>query len=349
MGDIFSSQWVNRQEYYRRIHRFKWISQQIDSNNKTVQGNHIYYFLAGNHDIGYGEETRKYHITRYLNNFGPLNRKWYVDFERASDEDADRPGLHKVAILNAMNLDATRNEEYRREAWDFIRDLATERISRPEIPFILFLHIPLNKPAGVCEPSPVTRLKDDFIAYQDYLSPATSAFLLHCLRPTVILNGHDHNGCLATHLVRNTTHLPVHLGDSGRYLQSSGDLCSMTLEELDMHSSEVEAFAESTVLTSGSSNITTADHLWSTIEITARSTMGAYGGVTGIFDIKRDHALDCDSTFYPRGRREMSASADGYKYQYREVALGHHIVIRVLLIVDIASAVIVPALLLLVK
>ncbi|KAJ2373138.1 hypothetical protein IW150_003770 [Coemansia sp. RSA 2607] len=349
MGDIFSSQWVNTREYYKRIHRFKWISHQIDSNNSTIQGNHIYYFLAGNHDIGYGEETKKYHITRYLNNFGQLNHKWYFDFERVSNVHTDMPGIHKVAILNAMNLDATRNDEYRRQVWGFVRDLATERAKHPEIPFILFLHIPLNKPAGVCEPSPVTKLKDGFIAYQDYLSPATSAFLLHCLRPTIILNGHDHNGCLATHFVINTTHSQIHLGDSGRSLQSSDDLCTMTLEELDMHRSEIEVFAESTVSTSGSSNITTADHLWSTIEITARSTMGAYGGVTGIFDIRRDHALDRDKTFHLRDKREMSASAKGYQYQYREVALGHHIAIRVLLITDIVSAVIVPALLLLVK
>ncbi|KAJ1886837.1 hypothetical protein LPJ66_009431, partial [Kickxella alabastrina] len=285
MGDIFSSQWVSRAEYYKRIHRFKWISNQIDARNNTIDGgDHRHFYLAGNHDIGYGEETRAYHINRYTNNFGPLNREWLVDIggtvtddQHDNEHNVASAGLHRVVVLNAMNLDATRMEKYRHEAWDFVRSLAGERSKHPDIPLILFLHIPLNKPDGVCEPQPTIILDDGFVAYQDYLSPATSAYLLHCLKPTIVFNGHDHNGCLATHAVWPETNTPVILGASGRVLTSTEDLCSLTLDELDVYSSKIEDFAQSTISTTGSSNMTGAS-AWTAIEITVRSAMGAYNG-----------------------------------------------------------------------
>ncbi|KAJ2740048.1 hypothetical protein H4S06_006221, partial [Coemansia sp. BCRC 34490] len=81
MGDIFSSQWVKQGEYDKRIERFKWISQRVDGRNNTIRSNHTNMYMAGNHDVGYGYETRAYHIRRFEDNFGPLNRKWTVDID----------------------------------------------------------------------------------------------------------------------------------------------------------------------------------------------------------------------------------------------------------------------------
>ncbi|KAJ1850539.1 hypothetical protein LPJ57_008092 [Coemansia sp. RSA 486] len=350
MGDIFSSQWVSKDEYYRRIHRFKWISNRIDSRNATIKGNHIYFYLAGNHDIGYGGETRPYHISRYLRNFGLLNQDWIIDLD--AGKNSDRQGLHRVATLNAMNLDATRIDEYRRETWKYVRHLAAERAETPEIPLLLFLHIPLTKPAGVCEPRPTTSFKDGFVAYQDYLSPATSAFILHCLKPTIIFNGHDHNGCLAMHSVDESTDLPIHMGGLNKYLQSGEDLCQLSLEELDTYSSEVSTFAQNTMSVVNGS-VATTNSSWTAIEVTVRSAMGDYGGVTGIFDIGRSGSIQQESSSKARdvrrekilhvvNRREVTASANGYTYQYREVALGHHLVVRIVVIINLASMLALP-------
>ncbi|KAJ2765643.1 hypothetical protein IWQ57_004697, partial [Coemansia nantahalensis] len=65
MGDIFSSQWVSKQEHARRLARYRRISGEGEAvkspgANEAAQpqplpqrGAHKYLHLAGNHDIGY--------------------------------------------------------------------------------------------------------------------------------------------------------------------------------------------------------------------------------------------------------------------------------------------------------
>ncbi|KAI9501644.1 hypothetical protein BX070DRAFT_236531 [Coemansia spiralis] len=341
MGDIFSSQWVKHEEYYKRIERFKWISHRIDNQNRTINSSHKYIFMAGNHDIGYGEETRAYHINRFVKNFGTLNRKWSLNINGRE---------HRIAILNAMNLDKSRIEQYRIDAWDFVRELAADHIRHPDVPLILFLHIPLYKPNGVCISSSKTIYRDGFVRYQDYLSPETSAYLLHCLAPTLVFNGHDHDGCTAVHTVSPNASIPVALDtSSNRQLVSASDLCSLTLAELDAYQPQVEAFALGTMISVASTNATNTNSSWSTIEITVRSAMGEYGGVTGIFDISSDSSSQVSAAhagLHAFGRN-VKVTANGHIYQYREVPFGYHIVIRALVITNIVSCIVIPALLLL--
>ncbi|KAJ2765274.1 hypothetical protein IWQ56_004164, partial [Coemansia nantahalensis] len=228
MGDIFSSQWVSKQEHARRLARYRRISGEGEAvkspgANEAAQplplpqrGAHKYLHLAGNHDIGYGDETRPYHIDRFVSSFGPLNRAWTARVGGSA---------HRFAIVNAMHLDGTRHAQFRNETWHFLRALAGRRAEDAGVPLVLFLHIPLSKPAGICVDAPATALRDGFVRYQDYVSPAASAYLLHCLAPTLIFAGHDHDGCLAAYMVRRHAAQPVPLGGTGRALRSSGDLC----------------------------------------------------------------------------------------------------------------------------
>ncbi|KAI7830975.1 hypothetical protein BX661DRAFT_223752 [Kickxella alabastrina] len=280
MGDIFSSQWVSRAEYYTRIHRFKWISNQIDARNNTIDGgDHRHFYLAGNHDIGMVRRPGIPHQPLHQQ-LWPAKSEWLVDID-GTVTMINMTTNATVVVLNAMNLDATRVEKYRHEVWDF----------------------------------PTIILDDGFVAYQDYLSPVTSAYLLHCLKPTIVFNGHDHNGCLATHVGPNI--------DRG--------FCSLTLDELDAYSSKIEDFAQSTISTTGSSNMTGAS-AWTAIEITVRSAMGAYNGVTGIFDIQRfaDSQLQQNrGDAHHRelrivNEREMVGTANGYEYRYRELLVVPH-------------------------
>ncbi|KAJ2834215.1 hypothetical protein GGI24_000495 [Coemansia furcata] len=340
MGDIFSCQWISRDEYYNRLHRFKWISHQVDSKNRSLSGSHIYYQIAGNHDIGYGEETEPYHINRYVNNFGPLSREWLARIDG---------GIHRFAILNAMNLDKTRNTQYRRQAWQFVQQLVDKRRQRPDVPLILFSHIPLHKHAGACVASPSTRFHNGFVHYQDYLSPTTSAYLLHCLNPIFVLSGHDHNGCQAAHSITTSVSQAIPLGGTGRALHSSSDLCDLTLEELDEFQIEIEEFARQT--TGPAKDFDNAGTgTWDTLEVTVRSAMGEFGGATGIFDIVASrHIHPSAPQRHARAiGRSVVASANGYEYHYREVLLGNHLATRILLIADIVSCLVVPAIMLLV-
>ncbi|KAJ2310733.1 hypothetical protein IWW54_003029 [Coemansia sp. RSA 2705] len=347
MGDMFSNQWVKKDEYYRRIARFKWIAGQADKSGAPIASSRLYMHLAGNHDIGYGDETRSYHINRYTNNFGPLNQEWTIDLDQHSSQSTN--GMHRIAIINAMNLDRTREAQFRNTTWEFVLKLAAERALGPEIPLVLFLHVPLSKPDGLCATSPETRHKDGYVKYQDYLSPATSAYLLHCLAPSLVFNGHDHDGCLSMHQIERNLEQPVTLPNSTRTLQKSDDLCRMSLDELDRYQAEIETFARKT-LTAVAAAATDMSRLPSSLamEVTVRSAMGAYGGAAGIFDMAYDRSGTVQPRLSTHGRGFTLASRNKFQYRYREVQFGNHLIIRALLIIDILSAVLVPAVLLLV-
>ncbi|KAJ2241025.1 hypothetical protein GGI13_007479 [Coemansia sp. RSA 455] len=229
-----------------------------------------------------------------------------------------------------MNLDKTRNIQYRQQAWQFVQQLVAERQERPDIPLILFSHIPLHKPAGACVASPSIRYQNDFVEYQDYLSPTTSAYLLHCLAPTFVLSGHDHNGCQAAHSVKTGVSQAIPLGAAGKSLRSASDLCSLTFEELDEFQTEIEEFVRQTV-TPASGFDSAGTNAWDTLEVTVRSAMGEFDGAAGIFDIhKSGHYHPSSPQRYARALgRNVLASADGYEYRYREVMLGNHLAIRV--------------------
>lgn len=351
MGDIFSSQWVNVNEYYKRIRRFKWITYQNDWHNASTAGKHLHYYLPGNHDIGYGSETRPYHVNRYLNNFGPLNRDWIIDFSVLSGHgNVSGSSLHRIAILNAMNLDKTKHEQYRRQTWEFVRYLMKERQRQPEIPLVLFLHIPLSKPAAgsYCVKDPVFSYQDGSVRYQDYLSPSATAYILHCLQPTVLLNGHDHKGCVAAHRIVDASS-----NDPLSSLQTANDLCNLTYEQFDSRQDEIESFAQQTILPISASALRETNGTevpWSTIEITVRSSMGAYDGTTGIFDIspiRRNQTQQNSARVWSHRNVAAKAAASGYEYVYREVAFGYHIHIRVLAVVDLISLLLVPTILVL--
>ncbi|KAJ1735595.1 hypothetical protein LPJ61_000472 [Coemansia biformis] len=335
MGDIFSSQWVSRQEHARRLARYRWISGEGEA--RRDQGDaHEYLHLAGNHDIGYGDETRPYHIDRFVRSFGPLNREWTVDV-------GGRP--HQFAIINAMNLDGTRHSQFRNETWDFVRMLADKRARRPDIPLALFLHIPLSKPGSLCVGSPETRYSSGFVRYQDYVSPAASAYLLHCLAPTLVLNGHDHEGCLSAYTVERSSGQPVALGASGATLRVSDDLCGLSLGELDAFQPEIEQFARATVASVPGPGIPAAAAAAGrpVVEATVRSAMGAYDGASGILDISC-HGAAQEPRACTSGRGFELRTESGCTYGYREIKLGNHMAIRALLVADALVALVVPAL-----
>ncbi|KAJ1928697.1 hypothetical protein FBU59_007108 [Linderina macrospora] len=84
---------------------------------------------------------------------------------------------------------------------------------------------------------------------------------------------------------------------------------------------------------------------WSAIEVTVRASMGELDGVTGIFDLTSDETEpDAKGVAAQSDRRNVIARANGFRYQYREVALGNHLIIRILLITDVISVMVLSAL-----
>jgi hypothetical protein len=65
---------------------------------------------------------------------------------------------------------------------------------------VLIKHIPLHKEAGFCFDGPLLEESPwSGVLRQNFISPAATQWLLEHLRPVLILNGHDHEGCVYFH------------------------------------------------------------------------------------------------------------------------------------------------------
>lgn len=102
-----------------------------------------YFYLAGNHDIGYGFDMSKQLVERFERAIGsPLN----YEFQAVG---------HRFIAINAQAVDATNDRDLHEQVWGFIRNrsrLSDTRIS--DDPIILLTHIPLHKPHGLCNDGP---------------------------------------------------------------------------------------------------------------------------------------------------------------------------------------------------
>jgi hypothetical protein len=74
-----------------------------------------------------------------------------------------------------------------------------------EYPLLMFTHIPLHKPHGMCVDSPeVNRDWRGNVVSQNMLSEESSEWILNEIKPQFIFTGHDHEGCIYKHN-ENTT------------------------------------------------------------------------------------------------------------------------------------------------
>jgi hypothetical protein len=211
LGDLLDGGWLTADDETfdataRRFERiFRWPgrdetrssdspSSERDEHPKTHMSVH------GNHDVGYASraesfpEIRKRHESR----FGVSN---YVE----------RVGGVDVVGVNAMALDGDPRSEAAKETWAFVDALSVQQnvSSRNRPPRVLVTHLPLPKASyapGSCGESrfgpviqPRTRRTRRGVEYQDYLSDGSARRLLRATRPSLVLAGHDHDRCVASH------------------------------------------------------------------------------------------------------------------------------------------------------
>jgi hypothetical protein len=211
LGDLLDGGWLTADDETfdataRRFERiFRWPgrdetrssdspSSERDEHKKTHMSVH------GNHDVGYASraesfpEIRKRHESR----FGVSN---YVE----------RVGGVDVVGVNAMALDGDPRSEAAKETWAFVDALSVQQnvSSRNRPPRVLVTHLPLPKASyapGSCGESrfgpviqPRTRRTRRGVEYQDYLSDGSARRLLRATRPSLVLAGHDHDRCVASH------------------------------------------------------------------------------------------------------------------------------------------------------
>ncbi|KAK9469228.1 Metallo-dependent phosphatase-like protein [Lipomyces arxii] len=236
LGDLFSSQWIDDDEFEVRANRYK---NRIFRNQKGI----AFYNLTGNHDIGYAHEITYIRGGRFEEFFGPLN---FVVYDPKHDL--------RLIVFNSMAIDGLEDDE---EAGEFTRDTKTFLQHQMQVDFkgttIVATHVPLHKEAGICIDEPhFTFYGDNLIREQNMLSAETSQWILNGLFKSgsgIIVNGHDHEGCLLRHVYsteQNWTVEPIQKG-KGLYKYN---------ENRD-----------------------------GVVEITIRSMMGEYGGNAGLLSV----------------------------------------------------------------
>ncbi|KAK9460596.1 uncharacterized protein V1516DRAFT_421232 [Lipomyces oligophaga] len=198
LGDLFSSQWIDDEEFEHRQHRYrKRIFRQLYG-NIDGPGPHrpLIWNLSGNHDIGYAHEVTDERVERFEKYFGKLNFVYYGYKWRA-------------IIFDSMSIDGSLDD------LDFGQGLRTKAVrafleEQMAVDFqgttILLTHVPFHKEQGACVDPPFFSYYDEgtnrLIREQNMISRETSQWILEGFfgyGHGLIINGHDHEGCMVIH------------------------------------------------------------------------------------------------------------------------------------------------------
>ncbi|KAG0198888.1 hypothetical protein BGX28_007726 [Mortierella sp. GBA30] len=217
LGDLFSSQWIDDQEFEVRLNRYRsiFVDPRKDTQLKDVLLPELIN-ITGNHDIGYGNDISQSRLDRWEHVFGRSNfistvpipgperqeqgsSRTPTGSEESSQEHASK--LHLV-VLNTMLLDGpSTDENLRIQTWQFVQEAALIKERNPRDKIVLLTHIPFHKEKGVCiDPPDIRTHWDSTIIEQTMLTSNTTNWILDHLRPDFVLNGHDHHGCDVTHV-----------------------------------------------------------------------------------------------------------------------------------------------------
>ncbi|KAK9376369.1 uncharacterized protein V1513DRAFT_375495 [Lipomyces chichibuensis] len=248
VGDLFSSQWISDEEFDLRTRRYK--NRIFRHPSLDVTPAPIFLNLSGNHDIGYAHDVTDSRVRRFEKHFGQLN------FVVTGDD-------FRIIGFNSMSLDGSLDDDEKGQA-SFTRDVRNFLEEQMKVNFmgttILATHVPLHKQRGICIDQPYFTYYDQgseqLIREQNMLSEETTQWLLNGFfgegrpRHGVIINGHDHDGCLVRHTKVN--------GESRWNVAAiaTGD----TRYQYDYDNSDISGV----------------------LEVTVRSMMGAFGGNVGL-------------------------------------------------------------------
>ncbi|KAI9716712.1 MAG: hypothetical protein M1828_007574 [Chrysothrix sp. TS-e1954] len=236
--------------------------------------------IAGNHDVGYAGDMTRHRLERFERVFGRANYEIRFQLPEAisnSSESAsmgvfgNTPPELRIVVLNSMNMDAPAlDTDLQSETYNFLNEDVINHSNPVEdrrSGTIVLTHIPLNKPEGVCVDGPHFAYHDaGVIREQNHLSQGASRNILEAMlgmsadkqttfqgrgRKSIILTGHDHEGCRVYH------YLPKDAGqdDDGRWQAVHRSLAQPMIDDADITGTE---------------------------EVTLRSMMGSYRGNTGL-------------------------------------------------------------------
>eukprot|EP00727_Mastigamoeba_balamuthi_P013612 m51a1_g8874 hypothetical protein (399) ;mRNA; f:618587-619783 len=184
LGDLVASEWMPRAA-------FEEAAAGLAAAVRLLAPRALW--CPGNHDVGYSATADDARADRWRSAFGPLDH----------EATLARTG-HRVVVVDAPALDGPEGWGPREAAW-----AAVEAAGARGPGALLATHIPLGPgsarrqrwPGGPpCDREAlVPGWAPGSVREQTHLSANATARLVAALRPSLVVSGHEHDGCLAMH------------------------------------------------------------------------------------------------------------------------------------------------------
>ncbi|KAG0338205.1 hypothetical protein BG004_007310 [Podila humilis] len=149
-------------------------------------GKSVRLYVAGNHDVGFGDTLIREAMVRYKQEFGSVNYQILV-------------GNHSLVIVDTLALSSS-IPTIREESQGFITKIGQEE---PLAPRILFTHVPLHRPestyCGDAREATQLILDSGGEQYQNMVNASLSREILTKIQPDMVFSGDDHDWCEVAH------------------------------------------------------------------------------------------------------------------------------------------------------
>ncbi|KAK3811622.1 MAG: Metallo-dependent phosphatase-like protein, partial [Linnemannia elongata] len=143
-------------------------------------------YMAGNHDVGFGDTLIRSSMVRYKRVFGSVNYEVNV-------------GNHSLVVLDTLAL-SSRVPSIRGESQQFLDHIKQEQ---PSLPRILFTHVPLHRldttSCGKARETDQVILDRGGEQYQNMVDSSLSREILESVQPDMVFSGDDHDWCEIAH------------------------------------------------------------------------------------------------------------------------------------------------------
>ncbi|KAF8975342.1 hypothetical protein BGZ46_009205, partial [Entomortierella lignicola] len=180
---------VNITGHYRQL-----VDVPSDSAAREVMrksGRSVRLYVAGNHDVGFGDTLIKPAMRRYKQIYGSVNYEVNV-------------GNHSLVVLDTLAL-SSRSPKIREEAQHFLEEISNET---PKLPRILFTHVPLFRLdttyCGDAREGKQQILNRSGLQYQNMVDSTLSRQILRGIQPDMVFSGDDHDWCEIAHSLDGT-------------------------------------------------------------------------------------------------------------------------------------------------
>ncbi|KAF9931161.1 hypothetical protein FBU30_010697 [Linnemannia zychae] len=190
IGDNHNGTPYTPSTHYRQVQNIPLdadVREKMRQNGKSVR-----LYVAGNHDVGFGDTLIRPSMTRYKGVFGATNYEVTV-------------GNHSFVVLDSLSI-SSNIKDIRQESDQFLNKITQEPSTLPRI---LFTHVPLFRHGTTqCGPERETKkmiLSGNGTQYQNLVNRTLTQQILTGIQPDMIFSGDDHDWCEVAHPIPNNS------------------------------------------------------------------------------------------------------------------------------------------------